>query len=210
MTAMNKLLAHKYDSEQLIAIAPLLALSTTFISSLAAGTLSLLLILLVAVSFSLIRHFISYSVRIPVIILIIASWMTLIEMGVRAYFYDLSVHLGVYLPLIAINSLVFARAEEFYLRNSVRSSLLNGLVTGFILFFLFLIIGTIREILSYGTLFRDSELIFRDLDAVINLVPVPEFSGLVILQGAPGALLTAGLVLAAWNYFFQQRYQAVS
>ena len=186
---------HHQVPAELLLIAPLFALSTTLNSSLAAALLFLLLLTAIAVTVSLLRHFIAWRLRIPFLILIIATWISLFEMAVTTYFYGLREQLGIYMTLLAFNSLVFAAAEEHYLRLSVRQSLLHAVRTGMVIFTVFLATGILRELLSFGKL--GSELEWSGAEGLLHPVGT---MGLAITQAAPGALICVGLLFGLWNY----------
>lgn len=175
----------------MLLIAPLLALSTSINISISAGLVFTLLLLLIAVSVSAARYFIGWQVRLPLLMLIIATWISLFDMFLTAWFYELRQQFGIYLPLLAVNSLVFAAAEEYYLRMPLRISLSHAVRTGAIVMALFVATGTVREILVPGGL-------FRHLDIVIH---GGNDAGLVLAGKAPGAFICLGLVFALWNYF---------
>ena len=106
---------------------------------------------------------------------------------------------GIYLPLFAINGLVFAASEEYYLRMPLRRSLFHALRLGGIVLLLFLATGIVRETLTFGTLFRDAGNILNST-GIRNLVHPGDASGLILTGKAPGAFICLGLVFALWNY----------
>ncbi|MBF8269897.1 MAG: electron transport complex subunit RsxE [Gammaproteobacteria bacterium] len=185
-------------SAELLLIPPLLALSTTLIISFTAGLMFLFLFAAIAVSVSLLRHFISWRLRIPFLLLIIATWISLFEMVLMVYFYGLREQFGVYLPLLACNSLVFSVAEEYYLRLPLRLSLQHAVRTGLVIFLLFVTTGTFRELLAFGSLGTGMTW----TGSALHLDPhLPDtVTGLAITRAAPGAFLCLGLLIALWNY----------
>ena len=179
---------HQTVPAELYAIAPLLALSTTLSGSLAAGLLFVVLLLVIAVSVSLLRHFIAWHLRLPFLLLIIATWMCAADMLVTAYFYELRLQFGVYLPLLACNSLVFAMAEGHYLRMPSGQALVYGARTGLVIILLFLAVGLVRELLSSGSL------------GLRHITPAVNYRSVAMAGAAPGALISAGLMLGLWNH----------
>lgn len=186
---------------ELLLIAPLFALSTSVIVSFAAGTVFLCLMVLTAISVSTLRRFIIWQIRLPFLILIIATWATLFDMGLTAYFYDLRNQMGIYLPLLAFNSLVFAASEEYFLKNSAGKSLIHAIKYGLIILLIFIVAGIIRELLIYGSLFRDSGLIRSGTEISLVLVDYGRYSGFSILHVAPGAFICLGLIFGLLKYF---------
>ena len=104
------------------------------------------------------------------------------------------------LPLLAVNSLVFAAAEEYYLRLPLRTTLSHALRTGAMMLVLFVATGSIREILTSGGLFRDLGIVMHGADIKLHL-HAGAHTGLVLAGKAPGAFICLGLVFALWNYF---------
>lgn len=184
---------------ELFVIAPLLALSNSIILGFCSGLIFSILLLLVAGSVSLIRNFIVRQLRIPLLILITATWISLFDMLLTAWFYDLRQQLGVYLPLLAVNSLVFAATEEYYLALPLRKSLSHALRIAGLVMLLFLVMGGLRELLTHGSLFRDAGLIVNGSGILHPEQNHTDF-GLVLAGKAPGAFICLGLVIAVWNY----------
>lgn len=183
---------------ELLLIAPLLALSTSISLSISAGLVFTLLLVLIAATVSAARYFIGWQVRLPLLMLIIATWTSLFDMFLTAWFYELRQEFGMYLPLLVVNSLVFAVVEEYYLRWPLRTTLSHALRTGGMLLLLFAATGAVREILATGGLFRD---LGYGTDFKVHLVHAGNAAGLSLAGKAPGAFICLGLVLAVWNYF---------
>ena len=184
----------KSVAPELLLIPPLLALSTTLGFSLTSGLMFVLLLTAIAMSVSLLRHFISWRLRISFLILIVATWISLFEIVQKVYFYGLGEQFGIYLPLLACNSLVFAVAEEYYLRLPLRLSLAHAMRTGVVMFLLFGTTGIFRELLTFGSL-------GAGMTWTGSAPHLPDIvTGLAITRAAPGAFLCLGLILALWNY----------
>lgn len=183
---------------ELLLIAPLLALSNSVILGVSAGLIFSVGLVLIAGSVSTVRYVISRPFRIPLLLLIAATWISVIDMLLTAWFYELRQQLDIYLPLLAINGLVFAAAEEYYLALPLRKSLTHALRTGGLVLLLFLVTGAVRELLIHGSLFRDAGLIFTSTG--LDLKHHDTVFGLVLAGKAPGAFICLGLVIAAWNY----------
>jgi electron transport complex protein RnfE len=174
---------------ELLLIAPLFALSTTLGMSLAAGLSFVAMLLVIAATVACVRRFIAWRLRLPSLILITATWISVFEMGLSAWLFGLREQMGVYLPLLAYNSLVLAVAEEHYLRVPLLPALSHAARTGLILFSLFLATGAVRELLAFGS-----------LGAGVITVPDGATRGVGIASGTAGALLCVGLLLAFWNW----------
>ena len=105
---------------------------------------------------SLIRHFVSPEVRIPVFIVLIASLVTLVDMAMNAWLHDLYKVLGLFIALIVVNCAILGRAEAFAARNGVFASLIDGLAIGVGMTGAMTAIGLVREFLGSGTLFAQA------------------------------------------------------
>lgn len=184
---------------ELFLIAPLLALSNSVITAFSTGLIFWVLLVLIAVSVSAMRNFTVRQVRVPMLMLITATWISLFDIVLTAWFYDLRQAVGIYLPLLAINSLVFAASEEYYLRLPLRESMLHALRTGAIVLMLFLAAALVREILAFGSLFRHATIVFNE-PGIQELAHPDNASGLLLAGKAPGAFICLGLVFALWNY----------
>lgn len=189
---------------ELLLIAPLLALTTSVFISLAAGLIFSVALLLTAGSVSAVRNFVGWQMRLPMLMLIVATWISLLEMLLTAWFFDLRQQLGIYLPLLAINSLVFAVSEEYYLRLPLRLALFHALRIGGMVLMLFLATGIVREILTFGSVLRDAGIILNSTE-VRHLSPTDNGTGLILVGKAPGAFICLGLVFGLWKYFTDNR-----
>jgi electron transport complex protein RnfE len=118
----------------------------------------------------------------------------------QTWFYELSLVLGIYMPLIAINCLVLSSAEEFSLRNTVVQSFLNSLRLGSGLVVLLLIIGVLREISGFGTVLQQADLLFGESASSWKIGFLDGELKFAVFKLAPGAFIILGLVLASKNF----------
>ena len=169
-----------------LGICPTLAVSTQVENALGMGIATTFVFLGSNVAISLLRKIIPDTVRIPCYIVLIAGFATLVQMAVEAYAYTLYQSLGIYLPLIAVNCIVFGRAEMFANKNTVPDSALDaiGMGSGFTL--ALVVIASIREIFGSGTWFG-----FK--------LPVLVDNNIEVFSLAPGGFIVFGLVIAAVN-----------
>ncbi len=165
---------------------PTLAMSTSVTSAVGMGLAATAVLICSNAVVSLLRKFIPDSVRIPCYIVIIAGFVTLVEMFIHAYLPDLYESLGVYLALITVNCIILGRAEMFAGKNKVGVSILDGIGMGLGFTLALLLMSTIREVLGAGT-FAGIEIPFI-IDHKIE-----------ILTKAPGGLLVYGLMIALIN-----------
>jgi len=191
----SKLIAY---SLSWVVIAPVLMLSTTLYNSLVASVLLITTLLLYAISCAVIRKFINYNLRLPAIIFIAGTIATILDLGVKAWNYELAIEFGIYLPLIAFNGFLYALCEEHFLRQSLIKSLQTTLICGFVFFAFICLMGMIRELLVYGTFFRG----FPSLQISISNT----YNGLNMFRQAPGALLVAGVLLAFGRLYSLRDY----
>jgi Na+-translocating ferredoxin:NAD+ oxidoreductase subunit E len=174
----------------ILGMCPTLAVTTTVENSLGMGVATSFVLIASAVVISLFRKLIPAKVRIPVFIVIIATFVTVIQMLMEAYATNLFEKLGVYVLLIVVNCLVLGRVLAFAYKNNVVRSFFDalGMSIGFTL--ALLIIGFVRELIGTG------EIVFGSL----SVISVPYLS-IAMFSFPPGALITMGLILAAINYY---------
>ena len=136
----------------LLGLCPLLATSNTAINGLGLGLATTLVLVLSNTTVSLIRNLVRPEVRLPVFVLIIASFVTAVELSMNAWFHDLYKILGIFIPLIVTNCAIVARAEVHASRNPVGSSVVDGFVMGTGFALLLMTIGAFRELVSQAWL----------------------------------------------------------
>ena len=132
-----------------------------------------------------IRNFIPDKVRIPAYIVVIASFVTLLQMLMQAYLPELYATLGIFIPLIVVNCILLGRAEAFASKNSVADSLFDGIGIGLGFTVALTLLGAVREFLGTGKLF--------------GLEIYPESFGSILFVLAPGAFIVLGLLIALVN-----------
>jgi len=137
----------------LLGLCPALAVSTQAENAIGMGAATTFVLLGSNIVISLLRNVIPNKVRIPCYIVLIASFTVLVEMAVQAFAYSLYTSLGIFLPLIAVNCIIFARAEIFASKNKPLASILDALGTGAGFTLALLAIASVREILGNGTWF---------------------------------------------------------
>lgn len=176
----------------LLGLCPALAVSTLAYNGLGMGLATMVVLVGSNLLVSLIKGIVPKAVRIPIYIVVIASFVTIVDMLLKAYLVELSRNLGIFVPLIVVNCVILGRAEAFASRNSVGRSVLDGL--GMALGFtasLFLL-GTIREILGAGTL---TLWVMGETVVKFNLFG-EDFPGVLVMILPPGAFITLGVLLA--------------
>jgi electron transport complex protein RnfE len=135
---------------------------------------------------SLLKDFIPARVRIPSFIVVIATFVTIVDMGLQAIMYDLNKTLGLFIPLIVVNCLILGRSEAFASKNNVWDSFVDGIANGLGFTFALFVLGAIREILGSGAIL-DYRLLPEDARTILLFVL------------APGAFITLGFMLVGMN-----------
>ena len=191
MSLKNKIFAQFRDGiitnnpcfVQLLGTCPALATTTSASNALGMG-LSVTIILMCSNFFiSLLRKYIPNQIRIASYIVIIAGFVSMLELLIKAYLPSLSNSLGLFIPLIVVNCIILARAEAFASKNKVLPSIVDGLAMGLGFTFALVILGSIREVIGAGTLFGLNIFGAWFEPAVLFIMP-------------PGAFITLGFVVA--------------
>ena len=184
---------------QILGLCPLLAVTTSLVNGLGLGIATLITLVLSNVIVSLIRNHVSPEVRIPVFVLVIASVVTAIELAMNAYFYELYKILGIFIPLIVTNCAIIARAEAFASKNDVLPSLYDGFIMGIGFLIILVVLGGMREILGFGTLFAQAHLMFGDSARWLSTTIIEDYEGFLLAILPPGAFIGLGLLIALKN-----------
>ena len=184
---------------QLLGLCPLLAVSGTVVNALGLGIATTLVLAGSNVTVSLIRNVVRPELRIPSFELVIASFVTVVELLMQAFLYDLYLVLGIFIPLIVTNCVIIARAEAFASKNNVWRSLLDGLSMGIGFTLVLLALGAIREILGHGTLLVQAELLFGEGAEWLTITLFEDYRGFLLAILPPGAFLILGLLIALKN-----------
>ncbi len=181
---------------QLLGLCPLLAVTSTFVNGLGLGIATLFVLACSNVLVSATRRWIRHEILIPIYVLIIASLVTCIELIIKAWFPSLDRSLGIFIPLIVTNCAIIARAEIFASRNTMSSSLADGIGMGVGFTALLIAVGFFRELIGHGSILSDLEMLFGG-DPSPGLVLVDGGWLLAILP--PGAFFSLALAVAAKN-----------
>ncbi|MDC8831619.1 electron transport complex subunit E [Alteromonas gilva] len=184
---------------QLLGLCPLLAVTSSVINGLGLGLATMLVLIGSNATVSVIRHWVTSAIRIPVFVMIIAAFVTIIQLLMNAYTYELFLALGIFIPLIVTNCAIIGRAEAFASKNSLPNAAFDGLMMGAGFTFILVALGGLREILGNGTLLNGAERLFGAgaEQWTITLFTTEHPFLLAILP--PGAFLGMGLLIAAKN-----------
>ncbi len=184
---------------QLLGLCPLLAVTGTVINGLGLGLATTLTLVLSNVTVSAIRRIVRPEVRIPVFVLVIASVVTVIELGMNAYFHDLYKVLGIFIPLIVTNCAIIGRAEAFASKHDVGRAFTDGLAMGVGFTLVLVCLGALREIVGQGTLLAHAHLMFGEQARDWTLTLIEDYRGFLVAVLPPGAFLGLGLLIALKN-----------
>ena len=181
---------------QMLALCPLMAVTTTATNGLGMGLATTGVLLASNMVIASCRNFITPDVRIPVFVLLIASLVTLADMAINAWLHELYKVLGLFIPLIVVNCSVLGRAEAFASKQPVSASAVDGLAMGLGYTLALIIIGGCREILGSATLFAHASLLLGDGFAFLETTLIPHYKGFLLMLLPPGGFLVLGFLLA--------------
>lgn len=170
----------------MLGMCPTLAVTTSAINGLGMGLTTTVVLILSNIMISMLRKVIPDGVRIPAFIVIIASFVTIVELLLNAYLPALYTALGIYIPLIVVNCIILGRAEAYASKNAVIYSAFDGLGMGLGFTFGLTCIGVVREIIGNGTIFD------------VRIMP-DSYEPLIIFILAPGAFLVLAFLTAIMN-----------
>ena len=182
----NGLLNENPTFRLLLGMCPTLAISTAASSGVGMGLATTFVLVFSNMVISMLRHIIPERVRIPGFIVVIATFVTIIDLIIKAFLPSMSDTLGIYIPLIVVNCIIFARAESFASKNPPVLSIADGLGMGLGFTFAITLLSVIRELLGNGTFFG------------LQVMPA-SYQPMGIMTQVPGGFITLGLLLILVN-----------
>lgn len=174
----------------ILGMCPALGVTTSAINGIGMGLATTFVLVMSNVLISSLKNVIPNKVRIPSFIVIIATFVSIIDLLIQGYLPALAESLGLFIPLIVVNCIVLGRAEAFASKNNVLHSLLDGLGMGLGFTFALFLIGFCRELLGSG--------------AILNTKFI-EGDGILVFVLAPGAFIVMGFIIAIVNYIQQKK-----
>jgi len=177
----------------MLGLCPTLAVSTKAIYGLGMGIAATLVLLGSNIFISMLRKFIPSKIRIPAYIVVISTFVTIVDLLMAAFLPPLHEALGIFIPLIVVNCIILGRAEAFAQKNGIIPSMLDALGMGVGFTLALLLIGIIREFLGAGS------LTFEMLGKGFTL-SLSKFDPMIIMILPPGAFFTIGLLMGFFNY----------
>ena len=169
-----------------LGMCPTMAVTTQAINGIAMGAAATFVLVCSGLVVSLLRKAIPEKIRIPAFVVIIATFVTMVDLVMQAYMPSLYEALGIYIPLIVVNCIIFARAEAFAFKNPPLASAADGLGMGIGFTLALTLLGSVRELIGAGTLFGLS-------------VFGPHYQPALLFVMAPGGFITLGVLLAVVN-----------
>ena len=182
---LNGILKNNPTFVLVLGMCPTLGTTTSAINGLGMGAATMAVLIMSNLVISLIKNFIPDKVRIPAFIVVIASFVTIIQMLMQAYLPSLYASLGVFIPLIVVNCIILGRAEAFASKNGALDSILDGIGIGLGFTIALTLIGAVREILGSGAIFGCS-------------LGIGDYMPLVFVL-APGAFFVLGYMMVLFN-----------
>ena len=182
---MNGIIKENPTFVLLLGMCPTLGTTSSAINGMSMGLATMFVLILSNLVISLIKNLIPDMVRIPSFIVVIASFVTLLQMLMQAYLPDIYATLGLFIPLIVVNCIILGRAEAFAAKNGPVASIFDGIGMGLGFTMALTILGAVREILGTGKLF--------------GLTLMPEEYGMLVFVLAPGAFIALGYLIAIVN-----------
>ncbi len=188
----NGLLKENPIFVQLVGMCSALAITTSAFNGIGMGVAVIAVLVGSNVVISAMRNIIPDDVRIPAFVIIIATFVTIIDMFMHAFTFELYQALGVFIPLIVVNCIILARAEAFAFKNNITDSVFDGLGMGLGYTIAITTLSSIREILGNGTIFG------------FHLLPETYEPMMIIIQ-PPGAFIALGLLIGLVNYLTRKK-----
>ena len=184
---------------QVLGLCPLLAVTSTVVNAVGLGLATLLVLMGSNLAVSVIRNFVSESVRLPAFVMIIASFVTCAELLMQAFTYELYQILGIFIPLIDTNCAILGRADAFASKNAPGPALLDGAMVGLGFLAVLIVLGGLRELIGQGTLFADMHLLLGPMARDWTLEPFANYPDVLFMVLPPGAFVGLGLLIALKN-----------
>ena len=169
----------------LLGMCPTLATTTSAMNGMSMGLATMFVLICSNLVISLIKNLTPDMVRIPVFVVVIASFVTILQMCLEAYLPAINKSLGIYIPLIVVNCIILGRAEAFACKNGPVASLFDGIGIGLGFTIALMLLGAVRELLGAGSVF--------------GLVLLPETYNVLLFVLPPGAFITLGFLIAIVN-----------
>ncbi len=184
---MNGIVKENPTFVLLLGMCPTLATTTSAINGMSMGLATMFVLICSNLAISLIKNLTPDMVRIPVFVVVIASFVTVLQMCLEAYMPAINKSLGIFIPLIVVNCIILGRAEAFACKNGPVDSFFDGVGIGLGFTIALTLLGLVRELLGAGSVF--------------GIVLLPETCNMLLFVLPPGAFITLGYLIAIVNKF---------
>jgi len=189
---LNGIISENPTFRLVLGMCPTLAVTTAAANGLGMGLATTFVLICSNLVISLIRNFVPDKVRIPAYIVVIATFVTMVDLFLKAFIPALSASLGLYIPLIVVNCIIFARAESFASKNPPLDSVLDGIGMGIGFTLALTLLSCVRELLGSGSIFG------------LNVLGA-SYPPMLLFVLAPGGFITLGLLMALVNKLLNLR-----
>lgn len=191
-TFTNGIFGNNPVMKQVLGLCPALAVTTSAINGIAMGLATTAVLIGSNSVVSLVKNLIPAKVRIPAYIVIIASFVTVVDLVMNAYVHDLHKVLGLFIPLIVVNCVVLGRAESFASKNGLFSSILDAVGTGLGFTLALFVLGAVREILGNGSIMGFDLFGSGFKPSIVMILP-------------PGAFIALGFLMMFYNFVEERK-----
>ncbi|MDR2366391.1 MAG: electron transport complex subunit E [Zoogloeaceae bacterium] len=196
--AWNGLWRQNTGLVQLLGLCPLLAISVNTVNAVMLALATLIVMAMSNAAIALLRRLIPHEIRIPVFILIVASLVTAIDLLFNAWFHELYIILGIFIPLIVTNCIVLARVEAFASKHNPFAATLDGIFMGLGLLWTLALLGALRELIGGGVLLSGIDMVTPGAEP-LRILP-ETYPGFLLAALPPGAFILLGCLIAAKNW----------
>ncbi|WP_115718111.1 electron transport complex subunit E [Gallaecimonas mangrovi] len=190
---------------QLLGLCPLLAVTNTLTNALGLGLATLVVLVASNVTVSLVRNFVPKEIRMAVFVMIIAAFVTAVQLIITAFAYGLYQSLGIFIPLIVTNCVIMGRAEAFASKNTVGLAALDGLMMGLGSMAVLAVLGGLREVIGQGTLFDGADQLLGAWAKGLRIEVFHIDTKFLIALLPPGAFIGMGFLIALKKVIDQLR-----
>ena len=192
---------------QVLGLCPMLAVTGTLVNGWVMGFATTMVLVGSNVTISMVRNIIPREIRIPIFVILIASFVTNVQLLMNAFVYDVYIILGIFIPLIVTNCIIIGRAEAFASRHGIMASFVDAMMQGIGFSAVLMVLGGMREIISQGTLFAGAENVFGEWAKALKITLFHTDNHFLFAMLPPGAFIGLGLLIALKNYLDQRQLE---
>jgi electron transport complex protein RnfE len=190
---------------QLLGLCPLLAVTTTVVNGIGLGLATVAVLSATNLLVAATRGWIHRELRLPVYVLLIAGFVSAVDLVCRAWFFELHGSLGIFIPLIVTNCVILGRAEAFASQRPVLPAVADGLGHGLGFATVLIVLGALREVVGQGTLLAGAGMLFGSAGESMEIRLLPEGVSIPLASLAPGAFIALAALIALRNLRQQRR-----